>query len=556
MAAPWCWWLDTETRRRPRRARFRPLVTGVALAAALLVPRAVRGADGAATAPASPRSTVEAFLAADGVGAEADLLDSARQPPARRDQLAKRLRAILQQTDSFDPSELSDAPAGALDDGIAPRLEIVAQVAGPDGALQPVRMERYQRGDVQAWRFTAGTVSRIDGWYRAIDPGWLGRRMPAPLWAAGPYGLPWWQWIALVVLVTIGLVVGRVLGRLTELGLGRIARRTTTSYDDELLRAASGPLTAFWSLLAMRGGVSLVGLSSQASSVAAGAIGVSVYMVFFWALMRAGDMACNVASHSGWARRSPSSRSLLPLARRTFKALVFVVAVVAVISSLGYPVASLVAGLGVGGIAIALAAQKTVENLFGAFSLGVDQPIREGDFVKVEDLVGTVEAIGLRSTRLRTLDRTLVTIPNGRLADMRLESFAARDRLRLACTLGLLYSTSTSELQEVVARVRSMLGSHPKIWPDSINVYVTGLGEFSINVDIMCWFATTSWDEFQQIRSDVYLELINIVRACGSDFAFPTRTLELSATATEALLAGAAAVERPGSESTRRERPS
>jgi MscS family membrane protein len=417
-------------------------------------------------------------------------------------------------------------------------------------------MERYLLGDAHAWRFTAGTVNRIDGWYTAVDPGWLGRSMPAPLWATGPYGVPWWQWIALAVLVSIGLVLGRLLGRLTALSLGRIARRTSTSYDDEVLRAASGPLTAFWSLLAMRGGVSMIGLSSQGSKVAAGAIGISMYMVFFWALMRVGDVVCNVASHSGWALRSPSSRSLLPLARRTFKAVVFVVAVVAVISSLGYPVASLVAGLGVGGIAIALAAQKTVENLFGAFSLGVDQPIREGDFVKVEDLVGTVEAIGLRSTRLRTLDRTLVTIPNGRLADMRLESFAARDRLRLACTLGLLYSTPTSGLQEVVTRVRSMLGSHPKIWPDSINVYVTGLGESSINIDVMCWFATTSWDEFQQIRNDVYLELIGIVRACGSDFAFPTRTLELSADATDALLAGGMSAERVSSDAKRRERPS
>jgi hypothetical protein len=100
------------------------------------------------------------------------------------------------------------------------------------------------------------------------------------------------------------------------------------------------------------------------------------------------------------------------------------------------------------------------------------------------------------------------------------------------------------------------LGGHPKIWPDSINVFVTGLGESSINIDVMCWFATTSWDEFQQIRSDVYLDLIGIVRACGSDFAFPTRTLEFSADATQALLSGSMDAERGGPDATRRERPS
>jgi MscS family membrane protein len=540
---------------RPFRVLLRRLAAVAILAVTVSIPRTVSGLD-QATVPASPRAAVEAFLAADSVDAAAQQLDLSQQPRERRAELAARLRAVLQRTESFDPSELSDAPEGDLGDGLVARMEVVARVAGQDGALQPARMERYEVGNQQTWRFTAATVARIDGWYSASDPGWLVRGIPVALQVAGPYGVAWWQWIALALLVLVGLALGRLLGKLTELTLGRIARRTSTSYDDEILHAASAPLTAFWCLLVVRAAIPLVGLSSRPSEVAAGAVGVSMYMVFFWALIRAGDVMCSLASRSGWARRSPASRSLLPLARRTFKALVFVVAVVAVISSLGYPVASLVAGLGVGGIAIALAAQKTVENLFGAFSLGVDQPIREGDFVKVEDTVGTVEAIGLRSTRLRTLDRTVVTIPNGRLADMRLESFAVRDRMRLACTLGLLYSTSTDALRDVVIRVRSMLGSHPRIWPDSINVFVTGLGESSINVDVMCWFSTTSWDEFQQIRSDVYLDLIGIVRACGSDFAFPTRTLEFSADATQALLSGGVDGERPGPDAPRRERPS
>jgi MscS family membrane protein len=553
MAALSCW-RDTDE-RRPFRVLIRGFATVAMLAVTVSIPRTVSGLD-QATAPASPRAAVEAFLAADSLDAAAQQLDLSQQPRERRAELAERLRAVLQRTESFDPSELSDAPEGDLGDGLVARLEVVARVTAQGGAPQLVRMERHPVGDQQTWRFTAATVGRIDGWYRATDLGWLVRRIPVALQVAGPYGVAWWQWIALVLLVMVGLALGRLLGKLTVLTLGRIARRTSTSFDDELLHAASGPLTAFWCLLVVRAAIPLVELSPRPSEVAADTVGVSMYMVFFWALIRAGDVMCNLASRSGWARRSPASRSLLPLARRTFKALVFVVAVVAVISSLGYPVASLVAGLGVGGIAIALAAQKTVENLFGAFSLGVDQPIREGDFVKVEDTVGTVEAIGLRSTRLRTLDRTVVTIPNGRLADMRLESFAERDRLRLACTLGLLYSTSTDVLHEVVARTRSMLGSHPKIWPDSINVFVTGLGESSINIDVMCWFSTTSWDEFQQIRSDVYLDLIGIVRACGSDFAFPTRTLEFSADATQALLSGSMDAERPGPDATRRERPS
>lgn len=117
---------------------------------------------------------------------------------------------------------------------------------------------------------------------------------------------------------------------------------------------------------------------------------------------------------------------------------------VALLSELGYPVTSLVAGLGIGGLAVALAAQKTVEALFGAFSIGADQPFREGDFVRVEDFVGAVEVTGLRSTKIRTLDRTRISIPNGQLAMMRLECYSVRDRMCLACKVGLVYSTSRS----------------------------------------------------------------------------------------------------------------
>jgi len=150
------------------------------------------------------------------------------------------------------------------------------------------------------------------------------------------------------------------------------------------------------------------------------------------------------------------------------KVAVLILAVIALLSAWGYSVASLLAGLGIGGLAVALAAQKTVENLFGAFSIGVDQPFREGDFVKVEDFVGTVEVIGLRSTKIRTLDRTLITLPNGKLSDMRLESFAARDRIRLACSLGLVYETTTAQMRQVLAELEKRLRAHPKIWPDAV----------------------------------------------------------------------------------------
>ena len=203
------------------------------------------------------------------------------------------------------------------------------------------------------------------------------------------------------------------------------------------------------------------------------------------------------------------------------------IAIGGTLSQFGYPVASLVAGLGIGGLAFALAAQKTVENLFGAFSLGVDQPFREGDFVKIEDFVGTVEAIGLRSTRVRTLDRTLISIPNGKLAELRIESYTARDRLRLACALRLVLGTTSEQMRTILVGLEGVLRAHAKIWPDAVVVRFTGFGDSSLTVEVMAWFLTQDWNEFQTIRQDVLLEFMRVVEEAGTRLAVPTRTVHV-----------------------------
>jgi len=172
-------------------------------------------------------------------------------------------------------------------------------------------------------------------------------------------------------------------------------------------------------------------------------------------------------------------------------------------------------------------AQKTVENLFGSISLAVDQPFLVGDFVKVEDFVGTVEDIGLRSTRFRTLDRTLVSIPNGKLADQRLESFAARDRMRLATTIGVEYRTTRAQMGEVLEGFERVLRGHPKIWPDSIVVKFKEFGPSSLDIEIMAWFQVPTWADFQLCRQEVLLGFMKVVEDAGTAFAFPTRTVHV-----------------------------
>jgi MscS family membrane protein len=141
--------------------------------------------------------------------------------------------------------------------------------------------------------------------------------------------------------------------------------------------------------------------------------------------------------------------------------------------------------------------------------------------------VGTVERIGTRSTQIRTLDRTVITIPNGRLADMRIETFAVRDRIRFTTTIGVVYGTTEAQMRQVLQGMEAVLRAHPKIWPDAVVVRFAGFGASSLDIEIMCWFETVDFNEFRVFRQEVLFAFMKIVEDAGTSFAFPTRTVHL-----------------------------
>lgn len=360
------------------------------------------------------------------------------------------------------------------------------------------------------------------------EPTWLTGRLLSPLLLAGPLGLMWWQWVGAILLLIVAWVVGHVMGRLLHSAFSVATRRTATTWDDLVIQRLGAPVTATCSLIVGVMLLPLLELSAGATDAVHDGVRVAFYAVLFWAIWRLIEVGRQMLAGSSWAMRMPSSRSLVPLGARLAKVAVAAFALVAILSSLGFPVASLIAGLGIGGLALALAAQKTVENLFGAFSIGIDQPFREGDFVKVADFVGTVEAIGLRSTRFRTHDRTIVTYPNGKLADMRLESYSVRDRMRLATVIGLVYGTTGEQMRTVLAGLEHTLRSHPKIWPNAVVVRFRELAASSLNIEVMAWFETPEWSEFQLIRQEILLQFMEVVERAGTSFAFPTSTVHLA----------------------------
>lgn len=477
----------------------------------------------------SPRAAVVEYLELARAGRfdeAARFLDLPDPLAARGPELARQLKLVLDKRLWIDPSKLSPLPAGHPDDGLAGQIDEIGTIAGPGGPHEPVRLVRNEGPEGPAWRFSRGTVSRIPSWYEGLERRRFLDLIPAQLLRAGPGELLWWQWIAAVVFFLPALWGGRLLGWLTRKVLLRLAARTSTSWDEALLTPMSGPFALVWVLLILRAGLSFLDLYEPAEEIALRLLKAGAVLALYWATLRAVTVAGTVLAEAPWARASAGARSFLQFSVRFGRILVIGLGVITAFGAFGVPVNSLLAGLGIGGIAIAFAAQKTVENFFGAISIGVDQPLRVGDFVKVDGTLGTVEAIGLRSTRIRTLDRTIVTIPNGKLADMQVETFAVRDRIRMAVVVGLEYGTTVEQMRAVLAEIEGYLRAHPKVWPDVIVRFV-GYGASSLDLDVWAWFQTTDFAEFRDIRQEVLLGIMEIVEKNGCSFAFPTRTVHL-----------------------------
>ena len=195
---------------------------------------------------------------------------------------------------------------------------------------------------------------------------------------------------------------------------------------------------------------------------------------------------------------------------------------------IGLPIMSVLAGLGIGGLAVALALRPTLENLVGGVMLYIDRPVRVGDFCSFGGEQGTVEGIGVRSTTIRALNRALISVPNAQFADMQIVNWAECDQMLIDETIGLRYETEPDQLRYLLVQLRKMLHAHPRIDSTTIRVRFTGYGDSALNVGIRIYAETREWNDFFAIREDIFLRIYDIVTTAGSGFAFPSRTLYMS----------------------------
>jgi MscS family membrane protein len=191
------------------------------------------------------------------------------------------------------------------------------------------------------------------------------------------------------------------------------------------------------------------------------------------------------------------------------------------------PTAAL-AGLGIGGIAIALSAQKTLENVIGGFSITIDKAVRIGDFVKLADTWGTVDSIGLRSTRIRTLDRTILSVPNGQIANVSIETVSARDKFRFNHFVNLGYETSAAQMRAIVAAIRNRLLRHTLADDSSIRARLVRLGPWSIDVEVFAYIFARDWPHFLEVQEELLLDIMDIVEGAGARIAVPEQRLSLA----------------------------
>ena len=328
--------------------------------------------------------------------------------------------------------------------------------------------------------------------YDELEAIWVERYVPEQLRTRRLLFIPLYQWIEGLLGLPLILGLASILTRILTAFLRPLLRRLTHEQDDRRLASIVWPLRLevlalliYWT---SRYAASL--LVRRFWGYVAATLGV---IAVTWLLMRLGDVITELLT---W-RLARVNRSvdimLVRLINRLGKAVLATVCALLLLRLSGFDLTAVLTGLGLGGVAIAFAAQKTLENLFGGIMVISDKPIQVGDFCRAGEFQGVVEDIGLRSTRLRTLERTVVSIPNGQLATMSLENFTLRDRIRFRHMIGLRYETTADQLRYVLAEIRQLLYKHSKVDSTDARVRFVGFASSSLDVEVLAYVLVTDY---------------------------------------------------------------
>ena len=408
----------------------------------------------------------------------------------------------------------------------------------------PIRISRIDEGPRDGeFLFNGRTVRVAPRFYRAIEDLPLSSRLGIKSWRAvlpqltGPLipsavvlAMPrslWNLWLDTPIWKVIATILVVLIAALLLVGLHRWLARTE---PDTRVGALSWSLLRPISIMAVAGLLipfvdGQINTSGAFSTVVDMTTTVLIYFTTAWLFW------LSVRLFFEWIILSPriADQSLDANLLRLFAGAVGVVGVIIILAyggqEMGLPILSMLAGLGIGGLAVALAIRPTLENLIGGVVLYVDKPVRVGDFCSFGDKTGTVETIGIRSTQVRATDRTLITLPNAQFADLEIINWAECDEMLINDTIGVRYETTPDQLRYLLAKLREMFHAHPRINSETVRVRFSGYGDSALNITIRVYAMTREWNDYHAIREDIFLRVYDVVTEAGSGFAFPSQTI-------------------------------
>lgn len=467
----------------------------------------------------TPQGTVLGFLRAmarEDYDRAIEYLDT-KQPPKRAIQLARQLQSILDRELPEEVSELSRKAQGDQVDSARQGVEKIGAVK-LGGRSHDITLDRIQRkGDSSIWLFSAETLKRVPEIQVQLEAPVADRYLPHALTRTRLFHVPLWRWLLFLLLIPSFLLVSWLVTRLATPLIRPAIRRIVPDQDEGVIERLQKPFRLF-----------VMGLASFAYAPMASSVLACLFwrrvaqtltvISLAWLCLRLIDVLLE-RSRANQPAESSGRTAFGRLLGQLGKVLTIVAGAAILLYYAGFNLTAVLTGLGISGIAIAFAAQKTLENLFGGIMIVSDKPIRVGDFCRAGEHKGVVEDIGLRSTRIRTSDRTVVSVPNGQLSVMSLENFTMRDKIRFKHIINLKRETTSDQLREVLARVRAMLNENERIEPRSTRVRLTAIKNSSFELEVFAYVLATSWETFLKIQEELLLDMVDIVEASGSSLA-------------------------------------
>ncbi len=340
-------------------------------------------------------------------------------------------------------------------------------------------------------------------------------------------GNSWQHYTIAALFIVVFFFLRQVVTRVVFGFFSKLTARTKTTLDDELFVAWMKPVAAFVAVLGVVMAIKVLKLSPQADNAFQYLRVVAFAVVSLWFFL---NTVSAVLDHlqAIAAQKKNSVAAFMPWIKKSVIALILIFGVLMAAQALGANVKAFLAGLGIGGLAFALAAQDTLANVFGSVVVAVDQPFRVGDFVKIGSFEGVVEDIGLRSTRLRTPDRTLISIPNKTVAAEAINNFTRMPQRRVLQTIGVTYGSKADQVDGLVDDIRAMLRADPEVHPQTILVHFLNFGACSLDIQIIYFSANPDAIKTMDMRHRMNLALMRLVEARGLGFAFPTQTIEFA----------------------------